>query len=251
MPKKINFLGGQQNYDADNGQYLPELKGPNGETPTGFKNFKKAKSEFEKANDKRLGKVKESDKEKDDEDLTKEEEHDYNEAEISEALGDYEYLITEDSTVEDYGKSVAKQLGISPEKVISVIKKEAPKEITNDMKMSKVLDKWYGKEDDDSEQLEKAIKNADKEVLDEQFGKDTPEGKLVSAMKGSEKEKSLDEYTDELFKETKLKTFDSKKYKTKEGDIVEIRRFGNNSAIRYNETKKQIEQVWLKGKKVK
>ena len=63
MPKKINFLGGQQNYDADNGQYLPELKGPNGEIPTGFKNFKKAKSEFEKANDKRLGKVKEEESE--------------------------------------------------------------------------------------------------------------------------------------------------------------------------------------------
>ena len=244
MPKKINFLGGQQNYNADNGQYLPELKGPNGESPSGFQSFKKPKSEFEKNNEKRLGKKKGNDEEK-------EEYKDVTDDEISEVLADYDWQITPETTAGQYAEACAKHLGTSKEKVFNVIKQQAPDKITEDSKMADLMEEWEKVEDDDSKQLEKAIKNADKEVLDEQFGKDTPEGKLVSAMKGSEKEKSLDEYTDELFKETKIKTFDSKKYKTKEGDIVEIRRFGNNSAIRYNETKKQIEQVWLKGKKVK
>ena len=30
MPKKKNFLGGMQNYNAKTGEYDPELKGPNG-----------------------------------------------------------------------------------------------------------------------------------------------------------------------------------------------------------------------------
>lgn len=64
MPKKLNFLGGQQNYNAKTGEYEPSLRGPNGEKPDGFKNFKKQdektekaeKSSFEKFNDKRTGK---------------------------------------------------------------------------------------------------------------------------------------------------------------------------------------------------
>ena len=32
MPKKLNFLGGQQNYDPKNGEYLPDLTNKDGET---------------------------------------------------------------------------------------------------------------------------------------------------------------------------------------------------------------------------
>ena len=61
MPKKKNFLGGMQNYNAQTGEYEPALKGPNGERPSGFKSFKKGeekkgKSSFDDYNDKRLGK---------------------------------------------------------------------------------------------------------------------------------------------------------------------------------------------------
>lgn len=59
MPKKKNFLGGMQNYNPNNGEYEPDLKGPHGESPSGFKSFKKQSSEFNKSNDKRLGKAKE------------------------------------------------------------------------------------------------------------------------------------------------------------------------------------------------
>lgn len=57
MPKKKNFLGGQQNYNPNNGQYEPALKGPNGESPKGFSSFKKEKDEsFDAINKKRMGK---------------------------------------------------------------------------------------------------------------------------------------------------------------------------------------------------
>lgn len=57
MPKKKNFLGGQQNYNPNNGQYEPALKGPNGESPSGFSSFKKDKDEsFDAINKKRMGK---------------------------------------------------------------------------------------------------------------------------------------------------------------------------------------------------
>ena len=59
MPKKKNFLGGMQNYNPNTGEYEPALKGPNGESPSGFKSFKKAesgKSAFNEYNDKRTGK---------------------------------------------------------------------------------------------------------------------------------------------------------------------------------------------------
>lgn len=62
MPKKKNFLGGMQNYNPNTGEYEPALKGPNGESPSGFKSFKKdketSKSAFEDYNDKRTGKSK-------------------------------------------------------------------------------------------------------------------------------------------------------------------------------------------------
>ena len=57
MPKKKNFLGGMQNYDPKTGEYEPALKGPNGESPSGFKSFKKEKDEsFDAINQKRMGK---------------------------------------------------------------------------------------------------------------------------------------------------------------------------------------------------
>jgi len=42
MPKKKNFMGAMQNYNAQNGEYEPALKGPNGESPSSFKSFKKS-----------------------------------------------------------------------------------------------------------------------------------------------------------------------------------------------------------------
>ena len=62
MPKKKNFLGGQQNYNPNNGQYEPALKGPNGESPSQFSSFKKSESEdknesFDAINKKRMGKT--------------------------------------------------------------------------------------------------------------------------------------------------------------------------------------------------
>ena len=59
MPKKKNFLGGMQNYNPNTGEYEPSLVGENGEKPSSFKSFKKQPSEFDKSNDKRLGKAKE------------------------------------------------------------------------------------------------------------------------------------------------------------------------------------------------
>jgi len=58
MPKKLNFLGGQQNYDPDNGQYEPDLTNSQGEPVKGFSSFKKGdeKSSFDEYNDKRMGK---------------------------------------------------------------------------------------------------------------------------------------------------------------------------------------------------
>lgn len=60
MPKKKNFLGGMQNYNAQNGEYEPALKGPNGESPSSFKSFKKSdgekKEDFNSVNNKRIGK---------------------------------------------------------------------------------------------------------------------------------------------------------------------------------------------------
>lgn len=60
MPKKRNFLGGMQNYNPNTGEYEPALKGPNGESPSGFKSFKKAEDKdesFDTVNEKRMGKV--------------------------------------------------------------------------------------------------------------------------------------------------------------------------------------------------
>lgn len=57
MPKKKNFLGGMQNYNPNTGEYEPALKGPNGESPSGFKSFKKTEDKdesFDTVNKKRI-----------------------------------------------------------------------------------------------------------------------------------------------------------------------------------------------------
>lgn len=61
MPKKLNFLGGQQNYDPKTGEYEPDLTNKQGEPVKGFSSFKKSdaenqKSSFDAYNDKRIGK---------------------------------------------------------------------------------------------------------------------------------------------------------------------------------------------------
>ena len=380
MPKKLNFLGGQQNYNPNNGQYEPALVGANGESPSQFSSFKKQKSEFEKNNDKRLGKFKKEEKES-----PKESEVFVSDAEISEALGDYEWAITDKTTVKSYAEEIAKKTGASPKQVAKVIKSQAPNEITDDTKMSEVLDKWYNESDEnqteednyvhsewhneikvkksvydafaeqvgwnedtmkikdfvekgnyskeDLEQLgdyleeynyhksAKVVRNwadtqgnkkntgiaksgewkltpeiaknikenyktqADAEsAVHDVFGGGWDDGseegnkklkdynaimKSIADMYGEKpyeeykttakptvgqepKEKSLNDYTDELFEKAKVKTFTSQKYKNPQGEIVEIRRFGEGqNAIRYNETTKKVEQVWINGERVK
>ena len=378
MPKKLNFLGGQQNYDADNGQYLPELKGPHGESPSGFKNFKKGdepkESSFDEYNKKRMGKKKPVKKV---EEEPKQEYNEYNEYEISEALADGEWTITDKTTVKDYANQIAKTLNADPQKVLEVIKSEKPDVITDDLKMADVLNMWeddYGEKgeyktseynkdikvkadllekwqeevgwDDDAEKIKKFVEkgNYSKEDLNqlgdylEEYNyhksakivrnwadtmgnkhntgiantgewkltpeieknlkanyktqveaesavhdvygggwddgseeghkkvkdynaimksiadiyKEKPYQEYTSKFAQQQKEKSLNDYTDELFEKANVKTFTSKKYKNPQGEIVEIRRFGEGqNAIRYNETKNEIEQVWINGERVK
>lgn len=57
MPKKLNFLGGQQNYDPNTGEYEPDLTNKQGEPIKNFKSFGKDKDEsFDTVNNKRMGK---------------------------------------------------------------------------------------------------------------------------------------------------------------------------------------------------
>lgn len=364
MPKKLNFLGGQQNYDADNGQYLPALQGPNGESPSGFQSFKKPKSEFDKNNEKRIGKKKtEKDEKKWTSDDVEDVGDDVTDEEIAEALGDYEYWVTDKTTVKDYAEQIAKKLGTSPDKVKKVIENEIGVDLGDDENMAKLLEN-ANKEDEDIEN-DKKVDGDDQEIFDynynvaksfdyehakklqdliiEKYGKDHIAVKAIQKaldeMNGSEKEKlgkisathdaimsdpskylkdteitqvkalgnafnhpytvtldivatymangqdfktaidsawkdisksvknfgkpekkvedkptekDINGYTDDLFKAAKVTTFTSKKYKNPQGEIVEIRRFGEGqNAIRYNETKKEVEQVWIDGKRVK
>ena len=318
MPKKLNFLGGQQNYDADTGKYEPALVGANGEVPSSFKKFKKEPSEFEKNNEKRMGKKKKAEKKNYTE---------YNESEISEALGDAEWTVTDKTTVEDYVNTVAKQLNADPDKVLAAIKKDAPN-ATLDMKMADVIDAFnneeqeedidasvskyqadlekqfyektikannyevakkqyesllnvFGENDGSVKGIKKAMeemeKNFDKPVYKDEKSEITKNQKGYKVKKNGaesyheteddafdalnkdedfeqpkQKIKEIDSYTDKLFKDLNVKTFTSKKYKNPDGEIVEIRRFGEGkSAIRYNETKDEVEQVWLNGERIK
>lgn len=54
--------------------------------------------------------------------------------------------------------------------------------------------------------FEGAVKNADDDVLDEQFGKDTPERKLVGAMKGQETKPAFDSVSSKQLTEEEIET---------------------------------------------
>jgi len=237
MPKKPNFLGGMQNYNPNNGEYEPALVGADGKVPQSFKSFKKGDEKndaFDDINDKRMGKKKskkedqpkEETKSEPKEEKVEEEKVEVNEDEISEALADYQYQVTGKTTAGEYAEEVAKKLGTSKEKVFNVIKAQAPEEIKETSNMSNIIGAY--ETGDDFKDEEKAEKPTEEP-----------------------KPKSLNDFTDELFEKVGVKTFNSKKYKNKEGEIVEIRRFGEGqNAIRYNETKDIVEQVWYNGEKI-
>ena len=288
MPKKPNFLGGMQNYNPDDGKYEPALVGADGKVPDSFKSFKKGdeKNEsFDEINDKRMGKKKSEKKKDEDKKEPKDEkkpedveELEVNEDKISEALADYQWQVTDKTTAGEYAEETAKKLGISKEKVFDVIKKQAPNEIKESSNMSKIISAFEnGEEFKDEEQVEsvdvekqgydEAIKlnnyEKAKELYDDVVGKDEKKAEGIKkaldemsknfdkSQKDEPKEKSLNDYTDELFEKVGVKTFNSKKYKNKEGEIVEIRRFGEGkSAIRYNETTDKVEQVWYNGERI-
>lgn len=323
MPKKKNFLGGMQNYNPNNGEYEPALKGPNGESPSGFKSFKKPKSEFDKAIDKKLGKKTEKPTELQKWHSSKEyvDKHNalakkHNEGKITEEEM-FEGIKKLDEEFENKGKS-KEPFKLDKEKYPDV--EETPygfiynvngKSITDLAAQKKKMgyslftkdsgfsvavggDELYFKDFDSAYKYAKGEDKETKAKKPEGFDTDQEEfdynynaakslnnyekaeklkslliknyGEESNAVKGVQKaldemkesfdkgakEKSLDDYTDELFKKTKLKTFTSKKYKNPQGEIIEIRRFGEGQdAIRYNETKKEVEQVWIGGERVK
>lgn len=90
---------------------------------------------------------------------------------------------------------------------------------------------------------EESVKSSSKTKITNSVKKET--------IKESPKVKSLNDYTDELLKKSGVKEYTSKKYKNKDNDIVEIRRFGEGKhAIRFNQTKNIVEQVWYNGEKI-
>ena len=306
MPKKLNFLGGQQNYDADNGQYLPELKGPNGETPNDFKSFKKPKNEFEKNNNKRLGKVDLAD---DIDDEIKKIEGDYSTSyldddeyieeykKVKEKLEknkdnlsdeDYKSLTEHIDSILNSDKAKGGEKGLnkklekwqkdSPEgkvldkngKQVDFNKEEKPNQTLKE-KWEDYIENAFSNENSSEEGIEKYNKLIEEIEQEMPFESEEEHKKWLDlaatwngepewvdltekiiARKDGNKEKDLNAYTDELFKKAKVTTFTSKKYKNPQGEIVEIRRFGEGkNAIRYNETTKQVEQVWINGERVK
>lgn len=325
MPKKPNFLGGMQNYNPNNGEYEPALVGADGKVPQSFKSFKKGDEKndaFDDINEKRMGKKKSKKEEQPKkkaksepkEEKVEEEKVEVNEYEISEALADYQYQVTDTTTAGEYAEEVAKKLGTSKEKVFNVIKAQAPEEIKETSNMSNIIsayetgDDFKDEEPVESVGLVKQGQNkfkssaaeadynsvmANPEIyLDNKqiekiknlgTTKDFPYDTVLSSVaaymangvdaeeaikkaeadldksidlfgkpkKDEPKPKSLNDFTDELFEKVGVKTFNSKKYKNKEGEIVEIRRFGEGqNAIRYNETKDIVEQVWYNGEKI-
>ena len=358
MPKKLNFLGGMQNYNPENGEYEPALQGPNGESPSNFKSFKKPKSEFEKAVDKKLGKKSQEDKDyvvseynsnvkvkkemfdkwQDEVGWEDDAEKIYNFVQkggyskdelnslkkyLEEANYHESAKLIDDAWWEDYkkpeekkeeniefkldkkkypdvtqsaygyiynvnGKSITDLAGEKKKLGYSLSTKDSGftvavggeevffKDFDSAYKYAKGEDKEPKFEkpqgfDSDQEEFDynydaaKKLNNYEqaeklKGMLAKNYGENSNAvkgvQKALDEMKANfdkgNKEKTLDDYTDELFKKTKLKTFTSKKYKNPQGEIVEIRRFGEGKdAIRYNETKKEVEQVWIDGERVK
>lgn len=83
---------------------------------------------------------------------------------ISEALADYEWQITDSTTVDDYARETAEKLGIDKQRVLDVIMNEAPDKITPDMKMFKVVGLDDGNEEEDEE---KVFKPTEKTIWDD------------------------------------------------------------------------------------
>lgn len=79
-----------------------------------------------------------------DEDLKEDFDDDYEEEfvdddTISEALGDATWSITDATTVGDYANQIAQQLKVPRERVLDVMKKETPQEISEDMKLGNLV----------------------------------------------------------------------------------------------------------------
>lgn len=124
MPKKENSAGEMQNYNAENGRYESGTGG--GESKKEDKklsSFKKEPSEFEKANDKRMGKK-----------LNKVEDW-----RISEALDDASWSVTQNTLVGKYAEDIAEKLDIDKEDVLRVMSKEAGRELKEDENLAKIL----------------------------------------------------------------------------------------------------------------
>ena len=187
-----------QNYNAQTGEYEPALKGPNGESPSGFKSFKKQEEKdesFDTVNKKRMGKVK-SEKQ----DFNKQEEIDYTDEEISEELADMEWTITGKETAGDYAKHIAEKMGISKDKVFAVMKKENPN-ITEDMKMSKIA--GFDDDEDEDDEDEDSIWNAF------ESGKITEEerNKMLSERSGKIANESFDQINAKRMGKERAKPF--------------------------------------------
>ena len=132
MPKKENAAGEMQNYDPATGRYEGGTSG-GGESKKEEKklsSFKKEPSEFNKANAKRMGK--------------KSKVEDW---QISEALDDFKWQVTQETTVGQYAQETADRLGIDKEDVLAIMKKENGELNEND-KLAPIL---FGEDMDDDE----------------------------------------------------------------------------------------------------
>ena len=123
-----------QNYNPETGRYEGgvsgggESKKESGSTDKKLSSFKKEPSEFEKAVAKRTGK--------------KSKVEDW---QISEALADFEWQITSETTVGQYAQETAERLGIDKADVLAIMEKEVGKH-GEDENLSKI---WFGEQIDD------------------------------------------------------------------------------------------------------
>lgn len=222
MPKKLNFLGGMQNYNAENGQYEPALVGGNGQP------LQKGDAD----NKKQASSIKKDDKKPKKFDVSK-----YKDVKKTPYGFIYNVGNKSITDLKEQKKSMGEKVDPNKEYGFSVTDDFGDETVYETF--NKAYESVKGKDKSDSE---KKLLN-ETEVQKELF---------KSFKKPEEKAKTLDDYTDELLKKTGLKTFTSKKYKNKDNEIVEIRRFGEGKhAIRYNQTKDIVEQVWYNGEKIK
>lgn len=155
MPKKRNFLGGMQNYNAQTGEYEPALKGPNGESPSGFKSFKKAEDKdesFDTINKKRMNGGKYGSSWKEGESLSQSELEVFNEISKMKKEGNY-----------DREKLKEKFEGITDEDI-------------DNMEKAYQIDNPQNNESFDADAFEDEIDNAEKELMtsgldEEEFAK--------------------------------------------------------------------------------